>query len=546
MAQQKNELIYKVGADTSEFQKSIDGAKSALRDFNSTSTNALQSLGDVLGINTGKIKTLGNAVKGLGIEMTRSSNEGVQAFGKLVVSVSKVGTAIAGLGITAAIGSFKALNAEAENFKNTVAGANLTLQTQAYLNTYKQTMYDMTSGTGESVANAVERIKQVWGSFTAQMGAKGRAVITNMLGLTDISMSEIDDQAAKAIHNAERAAEIQKEIFDIQRQQMRNEVEVENLTAKIREALMRVADVSTTAAEKQSLMAQAAALTEQKYALMVPLQQELANLIAERNALSSSSLAEENEEFAAQKQVKSLLTQKANEMREINSQQKAITAEVEKEKEAVAAIAASRASLADWASNAGAVNTNLGAGVQATTTAGMGIIPLKPSVDEQEWVDAAQIINSAINTGLESVSTAIGGLIGDLATGGDAWQNFSNSAVSAFGDMAIAIGKMAISTGIASKGIVKALQLQPELAIMAGAALVALGSAVKAGLKNISSGNYSSSSNLASSNSAFGGTSTSGYASSTINVNVTGKLVANGSTLAAVLESESNRKKATT
>ena len=546
MAQQKNELIYKVGADTSEFQKNINGAKSALRDFNSTSTNALQSLGDVLGINTGKIKTLGNAVKGLGIEMTRSSNEGVQAFGKLVVSISKVGTAIAGLGITAAIGSFKALNAEAENFKNTVAGANLTLQTQAYLNTYKQTMYDMTSGTGESVANAVERIKQVWGSFTAQMGAKGRAVITNMLGLTDISMSDIDDQAAKAIHNAERAAEIQKEIFDIQRQQMRNEVEVANLTAKIREAYERVAEVSTTAAEKQSLMAQAAALTEQKYALMVPLQQDLANLIAERNALSSSSLAEENEEFAAQKQVKSLLAEKANEMRRINNQQRTITAEVEKEKEAVAAIAASRASLADWASNAGAVNTNLGAGVQATTTAGMGIIPLKPSVDEQEWVDAAQMINSAITTGLESVSTAIGGLIGDLATGGDAWENFSNSAVSAFGDMAIAIGKMAISTGIASKGIVKALQLQPELAIVAGAALVALGSAVKAGLKNISSGNYSSSSNLASSSSSFGGTSTSGYASSTINVNVTGKLVANGSTLAAVLESESNRKKATT
>ena len=539
MAQQKNELIYKVGADTSEFQKNINGAKSALRDFNSTSTNALQSLGDVLGINTGKIKTLGNAVKGLGIEMTRSSNEGVQAFGKLVVSISKVGTAIAGLGITAAIGSFKALNAEAENFKNTVAGANLTLQTQAYLNTYKQTMYDMTSGTGESVANAVERIKQVWGSFTAQMGAKGRAVITNMLGLTDISMSDIDDQAAKAIHNAERAAEIQKEIFDIQRQQMRNEVEVANLTAKIREAYERVAEVSTTAAEKQSLMAQAAALTEQKYALMVPLQQDLANLIAERNALSSSSLAEENEEFAAQKQVKSLLAEKANEMRRINNQQRTITAEVEKEKEAVAAIVASRASLADWASNAGAVNTNLGAGVQATTTAGMGIIPLKPSVDEQEWVDAAQMINSAITTGLESVSTAIGGLIGDLATGGDAWENFSNSAVSAF-------GKMAISTGIASKGIVKALQLQPELAIVAGAALVALGSAVKAGLKNISSGNYSSSSNLASSSSSFGGTSTSGYASSTINVNVTGKLVANGSTLAAVLESESNRKKATT
>lgn len=546
MAQQKNELIYKVGADTSEFQKNINGAKSALRDFNSTSTNALQSLGDVLGINTGKIKTLGNAVKGLGIEMTRSSNEGVQAFGKLVVSVSKVGTAIAGLGITAAIGSFKALNAEAENFKNTVAGANLTLQTQAYLNTYKQTMYDMTSGTGESVANAVERIKQVWGSFTAQMGAKGRAVITNMLGLTDISMSDIDDQAAKAIHNAERAAEIQKEIFDIQRQQMRNEVEVANLTAKIREAYERVAEVSTTAAEKQSLMAQAAALTEQKYALMVPLQQELAKLIAERNALSSSSLAEENEEFAAQKQVNSLLAEKANEMRRINNQQRTITAEVEKEKEAVAAIVASRASLADWASNAGAVNTNLGAGVQATTTAGMGIIPLKPSVDEQEWVDAAQMINSAITTGLESVSTAIGGLIGDLATGGDAWENFSDSAVSAFGDMAIAIGKMAISTGIASKGIVKALQLQPELAIVAGAALVALGSAVKAGLKNISSGNYSSSSNLASSSSSFGGTSTSGYASSTINVNVTGKLVANGSTLAAVLESESNRKKATT
>ena len=41
MAQQKNELIYKVGADTSDFQKNIDGAKSALRDFNSTSTKTI-------------------------------------------------------------------------------------------------------------------------------------------------------------------------------------------------------------------------------------------------------------------------------------------------------------------------------------------------------------------------------------------------------------------------------------------------------------------------------------------------------------------------
>ena len=110
--------------------------------------------------------------------------------------------------------------------------------------------------------------------------------------------------------------------------------------------------------------------------------------------------------------------------------------------------------------------------------------------------------------------------------------------------MAITVGKIAIEMGMASEGIKAALSLDnPYVAIAAGVALVALGTAVKAGLSNVANGNYSASSSVASGNYSAG---PNDYATKEVSVNVTGTLVAQGSQLVAVLNNENNRKRNTT
>jgi hypothetical protein len=143
---------------------------------------------------------------------------------------------------------------------------------------------------------------------------------------------------------------------------------------------------------------------------------------------------------------------------------------------------------------------------------------------------------------------AVGELIGDLATGGDAWGNFANTAISAFGDMAISVGRMAIQTGVATRGIKAALKsLNGYIAIAAGTALVALGAAVKAGLSNIASGSYSSSSNVANAGGYGQGSSLGAdFETREMKVEVTGTLRASGNELMTVIENENNRKKHTT
>lgn len=108
--------------------------------------------------------------------------------------------------------------------------------------------------------------------------------------------------------------------------------------------------------------------------------------------------------------------------------------------------------------------------------------------------------------------------------------------------MAIAIGKIAIEAGTASLGIKASLESLSTggamLAIAAGAALVMLGSAVKAGMSNIASGNYSASMGSYSSTSS---SMVSDFEGREVNVNVTGTLQADGDQLVAVINN-SNKK----
>ena len=115
--------------------------------------------------------------------------------------------------------------------------------------------------------------------------------------------------------------------------------------------------------------------------------------------------------------------------------------------------------------------------------------------------------------------------------------------------MAISVGKMAIQTGTATLGIKAALEsLNGWVAIAAGTALVALGTAVKSSLSNIASGNYSATSSVASSvgSSQYSSSLSNGFSTREVNVKVTGVLTGSGSTLKAVINNEDKRTNRTT
>jgi len=99
-------------------------------------------------------------------------------------------------------------------------------------------------------------------------------------------------------------------------------------------------------------------------------------------------------------------------------------------------------------------------------------------------------IGEIITGGLNQLATGIGEALGKaMSGGGNLAQNLSKVLLTTVGGMAVQLGKLAISIGLAVEGIKKALQsLNPAVAVAAGIALIALGSFAKAQAGKIAGG----------------------------------------------------------
>ena len=560
-ASQNAKVVFE--ADTRDLTRGAKQAQKDLKDFGKTSDEVTSSIADAFGVNTAKLDQMGNSARELGRQLSESGNAGVAAFGKMLQSISAAQVAIAGLGLGAAISAFKLLTAEAENFKNTVAGANIEMQTAAYVSTYSQVLHDFNAETGQSVAEFESKWKKALGRFKANFQQSfvntltgnvdwGTALAGPLVGAFTGGNKE---QQQAALMAATRAEQIAGEMFDLQRQIAAKSVEWAESEAQIAEYRRIAKDDSATMAQQQNAIAQAQALIRQRYGEEYNIRQRMADLQTEMNGLAASSAADEDKQYQLQIQAANVLRNQEQMIKTLNKDQKSLTtavnAEVTARQKAAEATEAQRRAMA--AMRASLSETNLGVSGSAAagitgqaTTLQIGAI-IKPKYDPKEITDISREIATLVEQGVASVSESIGSLIGDLATGGDAWHNFTNSALSAFGDMAVAVGKMAIATGTATLGIKAALEsLNGYVAIAAGAALVALGSAVKSGLSNVASGNYSASSSVATANYGSSGVVGGGYASSTLKLEISGKLTAKGSDLEYVFDQNAKRKQTTT
>lgn len=703
MANKQPNMKVNVTADNSDLSRKMKESKSAVKDFEKVSGDALNSFGSALGINVDKVEKLSNAIKGLGIKMQSSGNAGVQSIGKLVTSIGGASTAIAGLGIGAAVASFKLLNDEATAFKNTVQGASIDMATAAYVSTYMQTLHDANEAIGQGTAEQVAKISKAWNVFWADAKFVAVSTIADVLSgggdpsaALNRSLVKLAAIQSQALDNADEAARLEQRIYDIRLKIIEKTVGWARMEREIAEYKRVAYDKNVDTVTQQQALYKASELIEQRYKEEARLKKQMADLQEQYNSIASSSLDDVQKANQLRIEEENVVARMNNALRELSERQATVAANAAKEAQAreealeyAQAMAASREALKDWQQEAGlkkmkvseieippvevkvseieippvevkvekinlpiedleaaadrleeafvtgtasmsetvgpadkmasifdtvsdivanmredmaaivplssaiassaereaaaraasaaaaqaraqqsastetsASSLDTSSAVQSYTSiydflpkeakalAETGLaIPIKPELDTSSVVDISQQLESAITSATEAVGESIGSLIGDLVSGGDAWSNFANTALSAFGDLAISVGRMAISTGVATLGIQAALQsLNGYVAIAAGVALVALGSAVKTGLANIASGgNYSSSANVATAG-GYGSSSMIGsdFETREMKVEVTGTLRASGNELLTVIENENTRKKHTT
>ena len=560
-----------IGADTSDFEKGAKQVKQGLKDLDKTGTQALSSLGDAFGVNTGKIGQMTSAIKGLGQKLSECGNTGVAAFGNILKSIGPVGTALAGLGISAAIAGFKALKDEADAFKQTVAGANIEMATAAYVDTYRQVLRDFRGDFGKALAETESGFTKFFKTLGANLKANistGASWGVLIPGLQAQGMASYTMQLKTANERANDAAYLTEKIGQLEWKRKQNAVELAKINDQIAAQLNLAKDTSNSIAVRSDAIAAAETLIAQKKEMVLPIEQKIAAYYNELAGLATNTKDQEElrlQAAAREYEVDRELTQEATSLLRVkNSIGRATDAEIaktneliKKQKELEAAIAAVRSKWSSMNEGLAGLSGGMNPSFPGVTGPSMSVIPkienkeywrdvinaqlgditigIGFEADTQKIQDITNEVNSLISSGVAKSAELIGNLVGTLAGGGDAWGDFKNAALSAFGDMAIAVGKIAIASGLASEGIQAALKMgNPYIAIAAGAALIALGSAVKASLSSVANGDYS----------AAGGGYTGGYSSSggnngyetrEVELNITGTLVANGDQLQAVL-----------
>ena len=407
---------------------------------------------------------------------------------------------------------------------------------------------------------------------------------------------------------AKKAAAYAKVIFDTTEGIKDKQIEWKKSLSEVAALMLIASDKSKTVQERQEAVANAIALQNQVSGDQIAMQKTLADNIKAQNDLASSSVEDMDRQRSAYAAVEDLSRDLNQRLREMTSLQNEIAnsaaateqkwrdgvnkaidigmteltkfnAEMDKalemrDKMAMDNIAAPlksmSASLTGRADNGkglmGGINLDeealkgLKQLTQFDTSAVDGLLskidPSKLSesfkgyynfLDEmiKATDDANKALNDAIVGGISDsfqyLANCVAGL--DEISG----AGMMSALLSPLAEAAIKMGEIMVSAGLASEAF-KSMLTNPYTAIAAGAALIAVGAAAKAGLQaavNSATGTSYVASSVAS----------SGYSNNSSNdrsweremtLHVTGTLQADGSKLVAVLNNEANRKRYTT
>lgn len=586
-----NNLKTIITADTAQFKKGVKDAQNALKDFSKQGESALSSIEGMFGGTSGTISTLANNIRNATNLLTGMASEGGRAISSLERSTIALRGALAGLGITAAVAAFRELNSMADRFRQTVEGTNLELQAQAYRDTFQQAMEDQLGrgrglqSTKNSFKNALTEVGGTVGNIiisTVDAGIKGITSGSSMgstLANQLFGGRAVLEAASKSMSAGSDAAQYQGELNRVLDERVKKTVEWQRLTREIAENERIAADSSLSQAERQTAVSEAIRLHNELSGQQLSFAKDIAKWTTLISAAADNSKEETKEEAMAMAEIDRIGGDYEIKLRSLQRLQNRITngskehtSSAKETQQATELTLEAASKLVEQQRALNALQTHNNAMMGRAREASLGwnrisdptlmlralganqaVIKVPAAIVPKVDTDAAKAavveLSDIIENGVVGMSEALGGLIGDLINGENAWGNFAQAGISVVADMLSTVGKAFIAEGVGVIAAKKALTMGAGAgAVAAGAAMVALAATMKTAMSNAASswgsGGYSSS--VASSSYA----SSSAYGASAfgreMEVKVTGTLTANGSKLVAVLNNENDRRSYTT
>lgn len=522
-------LKARFGVDTSDFKNGLKDGQKAVNDFKDSAESSVERLADLFGINMGAVKdalqTTQRSLNFLGQSFMGAAKGGnVLAIAMKALRVALISTGIGA--IVVALGSLAAY------FTKSGEGADKLAVALAQIKSVINNVIDRAAILGKGLLQIVTgKFKEGWETMKSAVKGFG---------------DEIKE-------DWKAAGELAKREDELYNKETKLIVSLEERRAKMEELRLKAKDLDLTETERQKALQDAMAIAQGMMNDEIALETERLNIMKEKLAVQAKDPTDEQlREIAEQEakiaQLRATGTAEIRGMsREYNALTKSIDEAAEKAKK-----------LAEEQEKAWQTMVNQ-AKPQVTDLIDVEKMASQLSRITQPLNDAMTQFNSdlvaAINGTFESLTVGIGEFLGALMTGEAGVDDFGKMVAGIFADMAIQVGKIAIATGVATLGIKKALEsLNPWVAIAAGVALVAIGTAVRGALSRAATGDTSASISAAGGGGSGGGstggtvwdlrTGLTGRNQEPIPVKVTGEFVLRGSALVAAVEQEESRRNA--
>ncbi len=566
-----------VSADTSDFSKKMDAAKKTAKEFGGTVEGVADSLGGAFSGPAKAVVEFAGNLKDLVKQFDTAGLTGEAAAKKVSMAFTSLGGAIAGLGLAAVVATFKQLNAQADIFFNTTRGEKLKAGIDAYTSTLAASVSEQT-GNGEWWAKVGSKAKEVgatfWQGFTTSLSGGLRSLGSGgslSSGFAAGAYSTVE-ALEEAKSKAEQARAIAGEIYDLT-------LRITEAAGRWKAAEAEVAELKGVASDQTKGIAERTAAVTEAMAKQKALGDEqtavyrrLAELIGQRNALTESGTKEINEQVTAEGRAADAQKHAADTLKEMQSILQGIrtsSAAIAKEWESnvASAMAVAEQALAGVMAEMDkvlaarekmegsaifAVDGSAATGKADNGATVVGGVEIDWSSAErlnkwsEEMADSAKTAAASLKT---SLVDSMGGSFEYLFNCMAGLEDFNGAGLfsallTPFAELAVKIGEILVSSALASESL-KSLISNPKLALTAGAALIAVGYAAKAGLSaavNSATGtSYAASATAGSGYSYESPTSRESWERE-IKLEVSGTLTADGDKLVAVLDNTAARR----
>jgi hypothetical protein len=508
-------LKARFGVDNSDFRKGLKDGERAVDDFKGAAGSSVEQLAGMFGVNMGAVNdAIGTASKSANFfyqSMTGAAKGGnILAISLKTLKVALISTGIGAIVVLlgSVIAYFQKSGEGADKF------AKILMQMKSVLNNVVERLVAF----GEGVVDIFSgRFKEGAEKMRTAFKGIGKEIVEDWKAAGDLADREdaLEDKEIALINS------------------------LEERRAKIAELRLQAKEETEDQQKRLALLKDAEKLIKGVYGDQISIEKERLSIMKEKLAIQAKDPTDEQRKEIAEQEAKinGLL-------RERNEQLKGLTRESNSVKEAVKKQFQefqdySNLKMPQFLNEKFYENLDRSM-KQLQHTA----IQTKQSINLvfETLGEVAIDATSAVNEAFESVAVGMGELMGNLLIGNAGIKDFGLVIIGTFADLAVTVGKIAIGAGMAVLGIKQALMsLNPFVAIAAGVALVAIGTAVKGSLSKAASGGAGSVSSP--NNFTF---DTRNTKAQPVEVRVSGTLEANPTTLKWVLDNENARAKNST